>query len=193
MKKLKLYEYITYAAIILAGVGLDQLTKFLAVKYLEPVSTVPIIKNVLHLTFVTNDGMAFGMLDNQRWIFMSVSVIMIAVLCYLLFAGRLESKLYTVSVAMIISGGIGNMIDRIALGEVVDFIDFRAINFAVFNVADSIVCVGAGLLVLALILEIARDQKKAKSQGADEEKTNADEDGTADGGEASAKDEEASK
>lgn len=193
MKKLKLYEYITYAAIILAGVGLDQLTKFLSVKYLEPVSTVPIIKDVLHLTFVTNDGMAFGMLDDQRWIFMSVSVIMIAVLCYLLFAGKLESKLYTVSVSMIISGGIGNMIDRIALGEVVDFIDFRAINFAVFNVADSIVCVGAGLLVLALILEIARDQKKAKTQGGDEEKTNADEDGKADRNEACSKGEEESK
>ena len=168
MKKLKVYEYIIYTAIILSGIGLDQLTKLLAVKYLEPVSTVPIIKDVLHLTFVTNDGMAFGMLDDKRWIFMSVSVIMIAVLCYLLYTGRLENKLYTVSVSMIISGGIGNMIDRIALGEVVDFVDFRLINFAVFNFADTIVCIGAGLLILALVTEIVRESKKEKSNEAND-------------------------
>ena len=166
MKKLKLHEYIIYTAIILSGIGLDQLTKLLAVKYLKPVSTVPIIKDVLHLTFVTNDGMAFGMLDDKRWIFMSVSVIMIAVLCYLLYTGRLENKLYTISVSMIISGGIGNMIDRIALGEVVDFVDFRLINFAVFNFADTVVCIGAGLLILALIIEIVREGKKEKSEKA---------------------------
>ena len=170
MKKLKLYEYIIYTAAILVGIGLDQLTKLLAVKYLKPVASVPIIKDVLHLTFVTNDGMAFGMLDDKRWIFMSVSVIMIAVLGYLLYAGRLENKLYKISVSMIISGGIGNMIDRIMLGEVIDFVDFCLIDFAVFNVADSIVCIGAGLLVLALVLEIIEEGKKDKQKKAEEAK-----------------------
>ncbi len=169
MKKLKLHEYIIYTAIILGGIGLDQLTKLLAVKHLKPVSSVPIIKDVLHFTFVTNDGMAFGMLDDQRWIFMSVSVIMIAVLSFLLYAGKLESKLYTVSVSMIISGGIGNMIDRIAFGEVVDFIDFCLIDFAVFNIADAIVCVGAALLVAALVIEIAREGKAKKAAEEDAE------------------------
>ena len=164
MKKLKLIEYVIYSAIIAVGIGIDQLTKLIAVKYLEPVSTVPIIKDVLHFTFVTNDGMAFGMLDDHRWIFMSVSVIMIAVLGYLLYAGRLEGKLYKTSVSLIISGGIGNMIDRIALGEVIDFVDFRLIDFAVFNFADSVVCVGAGLLVLALVIEITKEAKKKKPE-----------------------------
>ena len=66
--------------------------------------------------------------------------------------------------AMIISGGIGNMIDRIALGYVVDFIDFTLIDFAVFNGADSFVCVGAGLLILALILDIVKEQKAEKEK-----------------------------
>ena len=148
-----------YAAIILCGIGIDQLTKLIAVKHLKPVGSVPIIKGVFHFTFTTNDGMAFGMLDDQRWIFMSVSTIMIGVLMYLLFAGKLENKLYTVSVSMIISGGIGNMIDRIALGEVLDFIHFKLINFAIFNIADSIVCIGAGLLVLALVKDIVNESK----------------------------------
>jgi len=175
LKKQKIIEYVIYSVIIAVGIGLDQLTKLLAVKYLEPVSTVPIIKDVLHLTYVTNDGMAFGMLDDQRWIFMSVSVIMIAVLGYLLYSGKLENKLYKISVAMIISGGIGNMIDRIVLGEVIDFVDFRIINFAVFNFADSVVCVGAGLLVLALVLDIAREAKKKKPEEGEALKEEADE------------------
>ena len=73
---------------------------------------------------------------------------------------KLVTLAVTVSVAMIISGGIGNMIDRTALGYVVDFIDFRLINFAVFNGADSFVCVGAGILVLALILDIVKESRK---------------------------------
>ena len=162
MKRLKLKEYIIYAAIILGGVALDQLTKIIATKYLEPIGTVEIIKGLVDLTYHTNDGMAFGMLGGHRWIFMSVSTIMIAALGYLLFSGRLETRLHKVSCAMIISGGIGNMIDRIAIGAVVDFIDFRIIDFAIFNGADSFVCVGAAILMLALILDIVREAKEKK-------------------------------
>ena len=169
MKKLKLKEYILYLAITLSGIGLDQLTKYLATKHLEPVGSVPIIKDVLHLTFHTNDGMAFGMLDDHRWIFMSVSTIMIGALCFLLISGKLESRLYSVPIAMIVSGGIGNMIDRIAFGEVVDFIDFRLINFAIFNVADSVVCIGAGLLVVALSIDLSREKKKKSNKESAEE------------------------
>ena len=162
MKKLHLREYIIYSAIILGGVALDQLTKWLAVKFLSPIDTFPLINKVLHLTYVENRGAAFGMLAEHRWIFIVISTVTIAVLLYLLYSGRLQNKLYTVSVAMIVSGGIGNMIDRTFLGYVVDFIDFRLINFAVFNGADSFVCVGAGILMLALILDLIKESKKQK-------------------------------
>ena len=162
MRKLKFSQYATYTAIILLGIGLDQLTKWLAVKFLSPVETVPLIKDVLHLTYVENRGAAFGMLANQRWIFIVVSTVTILGMGFALYAGFMENKLYTVASAMIISGGIGNMIDRLALGYVVDFIDFRLINFAVFNGADSFVCVGAGILVLALIIDIVKEQKAKK-------------------------------
>ena len=92
---------------------------------------------------------------------------------YYLFLGFAENKLYAASVAMIISGGIGNMIDRIALGYVVDMLDFVLINFAVFNVADSFVCIGAGILILALILDLVKELKakraKKESDGQGEE------------------------
>ena len=153
---------ILYSAIIIIGIILDQLTKFLSVEFLAKVDTVPIIKNVLHLTYVENRGAAFGMLKEHRWVFISLSTVTIIALMLYLFLHRGKTKLYGVPIAMIVSGGIGNMIDRTVLGYVVDFIDFRLINFAVFNGADSFVCVGAGLLVLALVLDIIKEAREKK-------------------------------
>ena len=162
MKKLSLKKYSLLSAIILLGIALDQLTKLLAVKFLMPIPTCPIINGVIHLTYVENRGAAFGMLADSRWVFMIVSTVAILGMIAFLFSGMSQNNLYDISIAIIISGGIGNMIDRIALGYVVDMIDFRLINFAVFNVADSFVCVGAGLLILALILDIIKDSKAKK-------------------------------
>ena len=170
--KMNKWEYIVYSSVIALGILLDQLTKWLAVEFLEPIETLPIINGVIHLTYVENRGAAFGMLADKRYIFMIVSAVMIVGLSLVLYSGAYKaSRLYQVSFAMIISGGIGNMIDRIALGYVVDFIDFRLINFAVFNGADSFVCIGAGLLMLALILDIKKeaDAKKAKASSSDSE------------------------
>ncbi len=165
MKRLKLSEYILYSAIILGGIGVDQLTKWLAATFLKQVGTFPIVENVLHLTYHTNKGMAFGMLDTHRWVFMSVSTVTILALTFLLYAGFVRAnKFYTVSLSLIISGGIGNMIDRFFLGYVIDFIDFRLINFAIFNGADSFVCIGAGLLIFALIKDVISEAKNQKKQ-----------------------------
>lgn len=161
-KKLPLWEYITYSAIILGGILIDQLTKILSTLYLKPIGSVPIIKDVLHLTYVKNPGAAFGMLADSRWVFMILSSVAIVAMSVYLFSGMSQNKLYSVSLSIIISGGIGNMIDRVALGYVVDFIDFCLIDFAVFNGADSFVCVGAGMLILALILDIKKEMQENK-------------------------------
>ena len=162
IKKLSIKKYVLFSVIILLGIGIDQLTKLLAVKLLEPVTTVPIIKNVIHLTYVENRGAAFGMLANSRWVFMIISTVAILAMTVYLFSGMSQNLLYEISLSVIISGGIGNMIDRTVLGYVIDMIDFRLINFAVFNAADSFVCVGAGLLILALILDIIKEAKTKK-------------------------------
>ena len=97
---------------------------------------------------------------------MSVSTVTIIALAVLLYSGYVrQNKLYTVSLSLIISGGIGNMIDRVFLGYVIDFIDFRLIDFAIFNGADSFVCVGAGILILALLLDVIKEAKKPKQDG----------------------------
>ena len=111
--------------------------------------------------------MAFGMLKDHRWVFMVFSTIAIVGLLIYLFRFRPESRWMQVSMAMIIGGGIGNMIDRIFLGYVVDFIDFTLINFAVFNIADSFVCVGAGIMILCLVIDLVKEIKQERAQKAE--------------------------
>ena len=161
MKHKNLIKKLVHAVAILLIIGLDQLTKMLAVSLLKPIDTFPILKNVLHLTYVENRGAAFGMLSNSRWVFMIISTVAILAMLVFLFSGKAPS-IYEIPLVIVAAGGLGNMIDRIALGYVVDFIDFRLINFAVFNVADSFVSVGAVLLVIALIFDVVRDNMKKK-------------------------------
>jgi signal peptidase II len=155
--------------IIAVGILADQLTKLLAVAHLSEISTFPLWKGVFHLTYVENRGAAFGMLAEHRWIFMVVSsVAILALLAWLVLSKDLR-PLSVISLSMIASGGIANMIDRVRLGYVVDFFDFTLIDFAVFNVADCFVCIGAGILALAMVLDLVREKKKtAKGEAADE-------------------------
>ena len=149
-------------AIILGIVGLDQLTKWLAFFYLRGEPSFPIWEDVLHFTYQTNRGAAFGMLSDSRWVFMISSTVAIVGILFYLIKYRPTNKLLVVSLAMVAGGGIGNMIDRVALGYVIDFIDFTLIDFAIFNVADSFVSVGACLMILYLILDMVKEYKNTK-------------------------------
>ena len=154
-------------AIILGIVCLDQLTKWLAFFYLRGEPSFPIWEDVLHFTYQTNRGAAFGMLSDSRWVFMITSTIAIVGILFYLIKYRPTNKLLVVSLAMIAGGGIGNMIDRVRLGFVVDFIDFCAFPELwswVFNIADAAVCVGAGLFILDLILDTVKELRKQKAQ-----------------------------
>ncbi len=149
--------------IILGSIGLDQLTKWLAVVHLKGAESFPLWRDVLHFTYVENTGAAFGSFKDHRWVFMTISSIAIVALIAYFFWGKPHDRLSTVALAAITGGGIGNMIDRIRLGYVVDFIDFTLIDFAVFNVADSFVCVGVGLMFLALILAARKEAREKKA------------------------------
>ncbi len=171
-KKSAVY-YIWYAVTVIFTVIADQVTKALTVKYLKPIDTFPIIEDVLHLTYVENTGAAFGMMKDSRWIFMTVSTVAIIAIGFVLYKYGREMVFASFCLSMIMGGGIGNMIDRVMLGYVVDFVDFRLINFAVFNGADSFVCVGAGLLMVYLIWDLVREakaeaKKKAQNEASDD-------------------------
>ena len=167
IRKRNTLYYILYSTIIAFGIFLDQLTKWLSVEYLKPIDKIPIIEGFLHLDYQTNTGMAFSLLDgaDERWIFIVISSVLIVAMSFYLYSGMPENALYATAVSMVISGGIGNMIDRLLLGYVHDFI-YLSIIRATFNGADSFVCVGAGLLIFALLRDTVKEYKleKAKKQ-----------------------------
>jgi signal peptidase II len=157
----------------------DQLTKWLCVALLEGTQSVYIIPDVLRLTYVENRGAAFGMLDEHRWVFLLLSTVAIIGLFVFLAKKPPESRLAWAGFTLVIGGGVGNMIDRVMLGYVIDFIDFCAFPNLwkwVFNIADACVCVGVGILMLWLILDMVKEYKQEKqnktniAQGKDNEK-----------------------
>ena len=168
---------IAFFAIVFGIIYLDQLTKWLAIIFLKGNESAIFINGILKFTYIENEGAAFGMLANHRWVFLVISTIAIIGIIIYMMKWRPKSKLAFVAISFIVGGGIGNMIDRIWLGYVVDFIDFCAFPTVwkyIFNVADSFVCVGAGLLMLYMVLttiEEYKAEKLKKSTTDEEEKT----------------------
>ncbi|MGN1138946.1 MAG: signal peptidase II [Ruminococcus sp.] len=140
----------------------DQLLKYLVVNFLDKSSPTVVIPNLLNLTYVENRGAAFGMLADARWIFITFTVLITIFLIYILFKKKIDSKLFLASVTLIIGGGIGNLIDRIFLGYVVDYL---SISFfpPVCNFADYCITIGAVLLVIYIVF-ISDFCKKEKSK-----------------------------
>jgi len=156
---------LVWILIIIGAILLDQISKLLVVEFLSREEPFVLLEGVFRFTYVENDGAAFGMLDDHRWVFMILSVVGIGAVLFYLLKFKPQSRLECISLSMIIGGGIGNMIDRIRLGFVIDFLDFYAFPklwMWVFNIADAFVCVGGGLLVLYLVIEIFKESKKTK-------------------------------
>lgn len=153
-------------SVIIVSVLVDFITKQLVMNNMELGESIPLIKNVLHITYITNDGAAFGSFSDARWLFMTVSAVMILFLGAMLIFYEEDSPLFSVSLSLIIGGGIGNMIDRIFYGVVIDFIDFCAFPDLwkwIFNGADSFVSIGVALLIIYYIRAEIRSAGEKKS------------------------------
>lgn len=147
-------HYLTAFIVIAAGVILDQWSKYMAVLHLQGTDGVDLISGVFRLTYLENRGAAFGVLQGQQWFFYIITaVILVAVLLVYrrMPAGRKFLPLRVCAV-LIVSGALGNLIDRVGQGYVVDFFYFELIDFPVFNVADIFVTVSAVLLAVLLLL-----------------------------------------
>lgn len=155
---------------------LDQVSKWIVIKTMELGESIPVISGVLNFTYIRNDGAAFGKLDNMRWLFMVLSVVAIIAIAFLMIKYRKKlDNLTIISLSLILSGGFSNMIDRTFYGEeifngtVVDFIDFCAfpqIWSYIFNIADSAVVVGTGMLIVATIISEIKLYKEEKAKKA---------------------------
>ncbi len=131
--------------------GLDQLVKLWAYENLRPISSFELWKGVFRLTYCENTGAAFSILAGQTWFFIILTVVLCSLIIAVLVRGSVRSKLGRIALVCIASGGIGNLIDRIFCGFVVDMFDFYLIDFAVFNVADIFVCCGSILFIVLFL------------------------------------------
>lgn len=141
--------------IVIITVLADQISKYFVVDLLKPIHQTQLIEGVLNFTYVENTGAAFGSFSENRAVFMCFSVLIIAVLSFAVYKFHGKNKLFDVCLGLILGGGVGNMIDRVRLGYVVDFIDFCAFDFwkYVFNIADSAVVVGCILAIVFVLLD----------------------------------------
>ncbi len=150
------------AAIALGAVALDQITKaFVSSHY--AVGDARALFPGLRLYYTKNDGAAFSILSGHRWLFLWFSMLAMGLIVYLLIRYSRRHPLLTVSLAMVLGGGLGNLIDRVLYGSVVDFLDFTFMRFAVFNVADIFVTCGAVALGVYLLFVEPRVEKRLRA------------------------------
>ncbi|HAE61049.1 MAG TPA: signal peptidase II [Eubacteriaceae bacterium] len=142
--------------IIFTIVAMDQISKYLVLEYLKGHGSIPLLDGIFHLTYAENTGAAFSIFtDMQLFLKIITSIFSVILFIYLATLTKKEAKLSikSLSLAFIIGGALGNLIDRFRFNFVVDFFDFRLINFAIFNVADIFIVLGSILLVIVLLLE----------------------------------------
>ncbi len=159
-----------YMGLLLAAVlvGIDQLTKWLVVSNMSERQSIHLIKvgdtQVLNLSYYLNDGAAFSMFEGQTVMLIAVTSLVLIGIVVAMLLGKVQRTSYIMTFSLIIGGGVGNLIDRIFNdGKVVDFIDFRLINFAIFNFADICAVCGGILLCLLVIIDEVREAKAKKN------------------------------
>ena len=152
-----------------AGVLLDQLSKHYIDSTFELYQSVTVLENFFHITYIRNRGAAFGIFSDNALrlpFFITVSLIAIVAIVWYLRQIRTDQVLSQLALGLILSGAIGNLIDRVRFGEVIDFIDVHwySYHWPAFNVADSAICVGVGLLLLETWREDRNSRKNSSTE-----------------------------
>lgn len=141
---------------------LDQVIKYFVSVYLQPIGSLSVIDGVFNLTYVENRGVAFGMFADMRWIFVIITVIMLLVIIFYMLKKRPKGKFFYICASMIIGGGIGNLIDRILYGYVIDYLSLSFFS-PVCNFADYCITIGTVLLMVYILFfcDSINNSKKA--------------------------------
>lgn len=144
--------------------AIDYWTKWLVLTQMAEHQSIPIIPGFFQLTFIMNPGAAFGILAHQKWLFVLVSLAAIGLIVFHAFHREGRQPLTALAMGLILGGAVGNLVDRIRFGAVVDMFDFywRDWHWPVFNVADIAIVCGVGLFILRLLQE-ARSERDEKA------------------------------
>lgn len=158
--KLKIKIYILPIIAISILIALDQLTKFIITSSFDLYESKPVIKGVFSITYVQNKGIAWGMLEGKRILFLITTLITLVLLfaLYINIARKNKFILMRIGLIVLIAGAIGNMIDRIKLGYVIDFFDFNLIDFPVFNLADIYVVISMIYIIILLFFKYSNEE-----------------------------------
>lgn len=145
---------------IILIVAFDQITKYFAEKNLADGKIVSFLPGFVQFRYAQNTGMAFSMFSGARWIFVVITIIVCGGVMWFLFSNRAKNLWVYWSLGVVLAGGVGNLIDRARFGYVVDFIEPTFVNFAVFNIADCAVTCGAAVLVVYLLIDAFKKDKR---------------------------------
>lgn len=158
------------AIVTVVSLALDQATKLYVDAHFELYESVSVIPGFFHLTYIRNQGAAFGILSSGSLrvpFFITVAIIALLAILWYLRSLRADQRLAAFALALIFSGALGNLIDRVRLGEVIDFLDvfWKHYHWPAFNVADSAICVGVTLLIWEMWLEERRLRREKQETG----------------------------
>jgi len=149
---------------------IDQIVKLLIRTKMKLNTSIPIIPDIFNLTYTENKGAAFSILQNTQILLIIVGLVFLYLLDYYIKKEKKFSKLSIISLGLIIGGIVGNLVDRILLHAVVDYLDFTLINFPIFNIADSCITIGVIIFMISTIKEEIEEKKKVQEIKVEEEK-----------------------
>lgn len=149
-----------YAILAAVMTALDQIVKYLVRAHIPLGGSVPFLPHLLELTYVQNTGAAFSLMRRHTWLLTLISAAVVLAMCGLILKGFFKNRLGMFSAALVLAGGVGNLIDRAVFGFVTDMFKTTFIDFAVFNVADCCITVGVPLMFLYVWFHIGKDEKK---------------------------------
>lgn len=164
LTKIRIYSVLS----ILKLVAVDQAIKYFVDLYLKPVGSVPVLKNILQLSYYENDGAMMGMMSGKTLTMTVLAVVCLLVICLVIFSGKIKFGVDYCCIVLMISGGLGNIIDRIFRGYVIDYIEVLFIDFYIFNFADCLVTCAAVLMICNQIYEMIKENKEKKAKATDD-------------------------
>ena len=160
-----MFSFIIAIFIGLAVLVIDQLTKYFIISNFSLGQSADFIKGIIDIVYIHNEGAAWGMLSGKTWLLVAFTAVAMAFCGYFIWKYGRENKLMLMGLSLVVSGGVGNLIDRIFRdGKVIDFLHFEFWpQFPVFNVADCAIVVGVGLLILYFVIDTVNEYKLKKS------------------------------
>ena len=153
---------------MLSLVSIDQIIKYYVDFYLKPIGSVTVINKVLQLSYYENDGAMMGMMNGKTLTMTILAVICLVVIAFVIFSGKVKFGIDYCCIVLMMSGGLGNIIDRIFRGYVIDYIEVLFVDFYIFNFADCLVTCAAILMICNQIYEIYKENKAKKEKATDD-------------------------